>query len=371
MLSRLVSSLSLAAAIPAAAVGALVAQAPAAQQQPPRVDVWLPAGPVVRPGSSAEARFVADSGAYVTVFRLGVAGRVTVLYPVSPDIRVRNSRGIRGASDSGTPVVFRADVTPGTGFVFAAASYRPFDYSLYASRGRWNTTRFTSARADDPVAVAVSFVQRIAPRAPFALQYADYAVGSGQQQATVYRGSGSVYVGNGVPGDYPDPERHQGQSYPGAYYYPYGYYSPYGYGVHQQQYVQCPDGRVVLPGQSCTSVIYLGRTPVGTLPPAPSPRPASPRFRPPLPTPPVTLPPMSAQAPEGTYLVRPMTPRTPESTGAVRLADPVRYPEPGVIHVDAPRPAPAPAEPAAPSPVPVGTLPEQPRHPPAATGSSL
>lgn len=365
MLSRIVAPLVaslLFAVVPVAAPTALAAQAP-----PPRVDIWLPAGPVLRPGSSAVARFVADSGAYVTVVRLNSRGGVTVLYPASPGLQVRNGRAIRGATDAGTPVVFRADQATGAGFVFAVASYRPFDYRLYADRGRWNTRRFASARMDDPIAVAVSFVQRIAPRAPFSIQYADYTVGGGQPVATIYRNPGGGYSSNPDRDEYSDPEHHQ--QYPGSYYDPYGYYYPSPYGIYGPRYVRCPDGRLVLPGQSCSSVIVLRPPPVGTLPPAGSPRPASPRFRPPVPTPPVWMQPAAPQpGTQGVIRAQPMSPRPPESTGTVRPIAPGRPIEPirppGVIRAEPVQPAPATA---APRPAPPVTRRAEPPATPAPT----
>lgn len=108
----------------------------------PAVHVWLNGDGYYRRGDRARVYFETDSDAYVTVFRIDTDGRVRVLYPQYPwhENLVYGGRRYEVVEPYGTHAdyAFRVDEYPGQGYVFAVASYEPFDYRAFTRRDHWD-----------------------------------------------------------------------------------------------------------------------------------------------------------------------------------------------------------------------------------------
>lgn len=160
----------------------------------PEVRVWLEDrsfryGDVIRPNVAA------DPDAYLTVFRVSTDGEIKVLYPQYPD-RQEAYNGSRFVNDrlpvTGDPA-FELREGTGNGFVFAIASYYRFNYSYYASKGRWSIARLASAsRFGSPFQMVRSFVEEITDgSSSYSMDYVMYDVNANQYRsryASRYRG---------------------------------------------------------------------------------------------------------------------------------------------------------------------------------------
>lgn len=158
----------------------------------PSVDVWIDRYSF-RPGERLHAYFESEPGAFVTILRVTTAGDVRVLYPRTPGLQ-RAYTGDRLVDDevpyTTEPDAFYLNEPEGVGFVFAVASFEPFDYRAFASGDRWSTFQLTGNRYGDPFNAMNRFVARtLSDRADYSTDYIQYEVfGSGR-----YRDRGYVY----------------------------------------------------------------------------------------------------------------------------------------------------------------------------------
>jgi hypothetical protein len=152
----------------------------------PPVDVWLDVTEYSY-GERIRAYFVTEPGAYVTILRVTTDGDLRVLYPRRPGLQqpyrigqLANDR-VPSLSDE----AFNVRESRGTGFVFAIASYEPFDYRYYTTAGSWSAARLTgSVRNSDPFNVVRRFVdQTLNDRAEYSIDYAAYDVRSPSQRS--------------------------------------------------------------------------------------------------------------------------------------------------------------------------------------------
>jgi len=144
----------------------------------PEVSVWIDRYSY-RPGQRLRAFFQSDQGAYVTIIRVTTTGDVKVLYPRTPD--VQQPYTYDRLADDEVPFVndqgFYINEPDGVGFVFAIATYQPFDYRAVASRGRWSTFQLTGNRYSDPRQVLAGFIDRTLPQsAEYSTDYIQYQV---------------------------------------------------------------------------------------------------------------------------------------------------------------------------------------------------
>lgn len=103
------------------------------EDEAPLVDVWIDGTRSFNYADPVRVRFRVEEDAYVIVARIDAEGQLTLLHPRSP----RSQRIVRGGIDNsifgsrlGARGTFLAtDRTGGTGYVFAIASYTPFDLS--------------------------------------------------------------------------------------------------------------------------------------------------------------------------------------------------------------------------------------------------
>jgi hypothetical protein len=168
----------------ALAVCALVPVAIAAQQtvrfndavaldhdEPPLVSVWIEGGTAFRFGQPIRVRYRVEEDAYVVVARVDWDGNLTILHPAG-----RNRQAlVRGGTDhtihsnrlGGRGTFVANERNGGTGYVFALASYAPFDLSRLSQRdfSAWVTGialgQPTSRYVGDPDRVIARFSQLV------------------------------------------------------------------------------------------------------------------------------------------------------------------------------------------------------------------
>lgn len=183
----------------AALVAASIAPAAGAQVRPdrdretglssdfaPPIDLWLDQVSYDR-GARMRPYFTTEPGAYVVVVRVTSDGELRVMYPSRPS-ELRPYVLGQFANDR---IPFSSDAaldlheSTGTGFVFAIASYRRFDFTQFSLGRQWNTARLAQfGRYGDPFQIVNGFVDRILPGSDdFSLDYELYEVYSGGRRS--------------------------------------------------------------------------------------------------------------------------------------------------------------------------------------------
>lgn len=146
----------------------------------PEVEVWIDRY-VFRSGERIRTYFESEPGAYVTILRITTAGDVTILYPRRPTAqRAYRDELINNEIPFGGRREFYLNEPEGVGFVFAIASFEPFDYRGFTSGGQWSTIRLAGFGYGDPYRAVSSFVSRtLSPRVDYSTDYIQYEVLSG------------------------------------------------------------------------------------------------------------------------------------------------------------------------------------------------
>jgi hypothetical protein len=167
----------------AAMASTLLAQQPriySAQENAPQIDLWLDQISY-RTGDRLAPHFVADQGAYVTVVRVSSDGELAVLYPRRP--REQRAYQMGQLVNDRVPLYFSFDNrfevrgSRGIGFVFAIASWEPFNFSYFTQGTEWNQVRLTNdARIGDPFEIVQRFTDRTLGNADFSLDYVSYDI---------------------------------------------------------------------------------------------------------------------------------------------------------------------------------------------------
>jgi hypothetical protein len=155
-------------------------------QDGPPVGVWIDRYSFSY-GERLRAYFQTDPGAYVTVLRVTTRGDLKVLYPHTPTIQQAFTSDLLVDDEVpyATDAAFYLNEPSGVGFVFAIASYTPFDYRSVTSGGRWSTLQLTGSRYEDPSMVVNSFLTRtLSRRADYSVDYIEYEVRGGGQYRT-------------------------------------------------------------------------------------------------------------------------------------------------------------------------------------------
>jgi hypothetical protein len=158
--------------------GARVSEYGRRYQGAPAVNVWIDRYSF-RAGERIRAYFESEPGAYVTILRVSTAGYVRVLYPRTPTSeRVYTSdRLVDDEVPYGNQSGFYLNEPEGIGFVFAVASYEPFNYRAFNSGGQWSTLQLSADRNADPFTAIARFVSRtLSPRADYSTDYIQYEV---------------------------------------------------------------------------------------------------------------------------------------------------------------------------------------------------
>lgn len=146
----------------------------------PEVDVWIDRY-VFRSGERIRAYFESEPGAYITILRVTTTGNVVVLYPRRPTAqRAYRDRLVNDEVTYGGRPEFYLNEPDGVGFVFAVASFEPFDYRAFNSGGLWSMSQLAGNRYGDPYRTVNSFVARsLSARAEYSTDYIQYEVISG------------------------------------------------------------------------------------------------------------------------------------------------------------------------------------------------
>jgi hypothetical protein len=152
----------------------------------PPVDVWLDQTDY-RYGARIRPHFRSEPGAYVTIVRVTTDGQLQILFPSRPGRQ--KALTVAEVKDDRVPFAgypaFTVNESSGTGFVFAIASYRRFDYKYYSSGGQWDVFRLASSgRYGDPFEIMRTFVDlTLDDDAEFSMDYATYEVIDGGRRS--------------------------------------------------------------------------------------------------------------------------------------------------------------------------------------------
>lgn len=105
------------------------------------VEVWA-SSDIVQRWERVQVWVQPETDAFVMLFRVDTDGRVRVLFPTRPGddglVRAATPLEIPGFDSAGEPGTFVVDDYPGTGYLFAVASSRPFDYGAFAAADHWD-----------------------------------------------------------------------------------------------------------------------------------------------------------------------------------------------------------------------------------------
>ena len=144
----------------------------------PDVELWVSGDNLFRRGDRARVYFRTDEDAYVTIVRIDTDGRVDILFPEDPydnaEVRGGHTYRVYGHGHES----FVINDYPGLGYIFAIASWEPFDYDR-VSRGRHWDYRYAGGRVHrDPYVAARDFADLLLvdSRASYSFDVAEYHV---------------------------------------------------------------------------------------------------------------------------------------------------------------------------------------------------
>src|SRR6478672_3989386 len=156
-------------------------------ERAPAVSVWIDRFSY-RPGQRIRAFFQSDPGAYVTILRVSTTGDVRILYPRPPSTQqpYRLDRLVDDEVPFSNSLGFYLNEPEGVGFVFAVASFEPFDYRSITRSGQWSTYQLTGTRYSDPYDVVSRFIDNTLPtNVDYSTDYIQYQIAG-----TLYRPRG-------------------------------------------------------------------------------------------------------------------------------------------------------------------------------------
>jgi hypothetical protein len=114
-------------------------------ERQPSVRLWFRADNLFRRGDAADVYYRTDDDAYVIIVRVDTDGRLNIMYPTHPD-EYQLARGGQTYHVPGyTRGSFHVSDDPGMGYVFAVASWEPFDLDRIAY-GRSGAYRYAGQR---------------------------------------------------------------------------------------------------------------------------------------------------------------------------------------------------------------------------------
>ena len=215
----------------------------------PNVQVWIDRYSY-SDGERIRAFFQAEEGSYVTVLRVTSRGDVKVLYPHTPTIQraFTSDQLVDDEIPYATDAAMYLNEPSGVGFVFAIASYTPFNYRSVTSGGRWSTLQLASNRYEDAFTVVNRFLTRTLPRqADYSVDYIEYQVSGG---------------GNRVHRPYANSATYSGLSYGDLYFQCLQYYGAQAaaYCRSYAQFGGAAYGFGAGPGRAPTPVATGGKT---------------------------------------------------------------------------------------------------------------
>jgi len=130
-------------------------------------------------GSGDRVRVFVDvaSGGHLLVLRVGVDGRVAIVFPFDPAEGTFVDAGSYEVRPPGDPTAFAALEPPGSGVVVAALAQVPYEFDEFVRAGRWNPAAFAAAGLhSDATGKLLDIVQRMLGPAYFNYDVAAYTV---------------------------------------------------------------------------------------------------------------------------------------------------------------------------------------------------
>jgi hypothetical protein len=144
----------------------------------PNVELWVSGDNLFRRGDRARVYFRSDEDAYVTIVRIDTDGRVDILFPEDPydnaEVRGGHTYRVYGHGHES----FVINDYPGLGYIFAIASWEPFDYERVSSGRHWDY-RYAGGRVQrDPYVAARDFAELLLvdSRASYSFDVVEYHV---------------------------------------------------------------------------------------------------------------------------------------------------------------------------------------------------
>ncbi|HJU68849.1 MAG TPA: DUF4384 domain-containing protein [Gemmatimonadaceae bacterium] len=144
----------------------------------PDVELWVSGDNLFRRGDRARVYFRTDEDAFVTIVRIDTDGRVDILFPEDPhdDAEVRGGHTYRVYGHGHESFVIND--YPGLGYIFAIASWEPFDYDRVSAGRHWDY-RYAGGRVHrDPYVAARDFAELLLvdSRAAYSFDVVEYHV---------------------------------------------------------------------------------------------------------------------------------------------------------------------------------------------------
>lgn len=130
-------------------------------------------------GDRARVKVKTSRDGYLLVLRADGAGRVRVLFPLTPD----DESGIRGGREfevvtRGDHEAFAVDEREGTGTVLAVRADAPLEFGEFERNGHWDFRKLALDSTDaDPEAALLDLVDRMAGDQHYDYDIATYTVG--------------------------------------------------------------------------------------------------------------------------------------------------------------------------------------------------
>jgi hypothetical protein len=144
----------------------------------PDVELWVSGDNLFRRGDRARVYFRTEEDAFVTIVRIDTDGRVDILFPEDPydnaEVRGGHTYRVYGHGHES----FMINDYPGLGYIFAIASWEPFDYER-VSQGRHWDYRYAGGRVHrDPYTAARDFAELLLEdtRGAYSFDVAEYHV---------------------------------------------------------------------------------------------------------------------------------------------------------------------------------------------------
>lgn len=147
-------------------------------ERQPDVRLWFRGDNLFRHGDGADVYFQTDDDAYVMIVRIDTDGRLQILSPSHRD-DYQLARGGRTYHVPGyTRGSFRVDDDPGMGYVFAVASWEPFDFDRVHWSYYGGTYRYASRRVHGDPFIAVQDLadDMLGSRGYYAMDHVAYYV---------------------------------------------------------------------------------------------------------------------------------------------------------------------------------------------------
>lgn len=188
-------------------------RAPDEQPEPPLVSVWIDDGSLFRYGQPVRVRYRVEEDAYVVVARVDWDGNLTLLFPSGRNrqslVRGGRDHAITGSRVGARGTFVATERNGGTGYVFALASYEPFDLSQLSQSdfSSWvtgiNVGRPMARYVGDPHRIITRFAQLVlwSPDTEYDFDVAYYSVDSPTWVATSSAFVTCMGYGSGWYGD--------------------------------------------------------------------------------------------------------------------------------------------------------------------------